>query len=918
MLRGHRRQLWFAFRCGDVGLMRSESTRLFPVNGSGRVCLKNPSTAVDNQRMAVRHLLRVRGRDTAFVVVGVIVWLAYLAVPLSVGRPLYGVIALAAAAAAVVGLLRQRPQPFRAWLFVCAGTVVALAVETWFGLQSTRGATVAPLIDDFGFAIVYLLMLVGVLGIIRERSQGRDVASWLDALSIAAGGIAVSWTVFWDRVVAARGDLVGQSAPLVNAVAGFALVVVTLRACLANRTAGSGLWLLLGGVSLHAAADTVARIPDFWNSRLTGSTWLLGYVLIGAAQVRPRRGDVKMRAAAPAVSAETRRILLVQAVATFLLLLAAPMQLVEGNVVGIVVWLTLGLTVLAFNRVRLMRLLSHVLAASGSDSQRRMAALLEHSHEVVGLVSADGNIEYISPAIEPASGRPVSAWLGRSVSELSSSFDGMLPAIGAALGTTPGDTAVWQGPLNSPLGTIDVEVTVSNHLQTPEVGGYIFTVRDRTGQVTLENELRHRANHDFLTELANRTQLAESLDASLREQVPVAVMLIDLDDFKSVNDTRGHDAGDELLVAVAHRLRHVMGAGGLIARLGGDEFAVVLQGSRAADANALAHDMLASVTQPFHLGVDRVTLSASIGIAQVGDTEATVSDLLRSADIAMYEAKRAGKARVVVFSDAMQAEIIEEATIREELVGATERGEVSLVYQPIVDLDTARLLGFEALVRWTHPKLGSVSPARFVPIAERSGAIVQLGAWVLGMACREAASWPDHLYVSVNVASNQLTEERLLDDVDSALTAATLHPARLMLELTESSLIHRLDQVDRNLGALRERGVKLAIDDFGTGYSSLSYLKRFDVDVVKIDRSFVSGIAGSADHAALTKTIVALADILSITAIAEGVETEAEREELLRLGCSYAQGYLFARPMPPSEIPVLLQAHLVDDTTPSA
>ena len=430
----------------------------------------------------------------------------------------------------------------------------------------------------------------------------------------------------------------------------------------------------------------------------------------------------------------------------------------------------------------------------------------------------------------------------------------------------------------------------------------LLLVDERTDQ------LRHQALHDALTGLPNRAlildRLGQMLAQSRRRPMPLAVLFIDLDDFKDVNDTLGHQAGDELLITVAGRLQVAIREGDTVGRLGGDEF-VVLTGASApdadtADAAMVAERILGVLARPVKLTASDVpvTVSASIGYAE--GYRDTPDELLQDADIALYEAKAKGKRCAIRFVPSMQDAVDHHRHLEVDLSTALEDDEFFLVYQPTFGLDSGDFTGVEALLRWRHPERGEVQPAEFLPALEASGLIVPVGAWVLHEACRQGAAWGQsgqRFAVSVNVSARQLDGDRLIDDVEDALALSGLAPARLILELTETALMHDAEATVARLQALKALGVRIAVDDFGTGYSSLAYLKQFPIDVLKIDRSFISGITDSAEAVALVHTLVQLGKVLGIETVAEGVETSGQVEVLRAERVDGGQGFHFARPM---------------------
>ncbi len=418
---------------------------------------------------------------------------------------------------------------------------------------------------------------------------------------------------------------------------------------------------------------------------------------------------------------------------------------------------------------------------------------------------------------------------------------------------------------------------------------------------------------DPLTGLANRTMLAEVLARRLRRPGPLSVLFIDLDDFKDVNDSRGHAAGDVLLRAVADRLRGCARGDDLVARLGGDEFAVVV-GADPATARGVGQRVLQVLADPVHVEGRQLYVGASVGVADTATTaERSAEVLLRNADLAMYLAKAGGKHRLVAFADGMDRAVRDKADLTADLGRALAEGQLAVHYQPTVPLDAdgprapgSEALGFEALLRWHHPERGLVPPAEFVPLAEDTGHIHAIGAWVLRTATRQAARWSQAsgrpVAVAVNLSPRQLGDDAVLAVVAGALAESGLPPTQLTLEVTEGVLVRDVDAAAARLAALRAMGVRIAIDDFGTGYAGLSYLRRLPVDTVKIDRSFVSGVAAGGDAVALVSSIVELARSLGLDVVAEGVEDEAQASVLRDLRCGRAQGFLYSRPLPPEAV----------------
>ncbi len=542
--------------------------------------------------------------------------------------------------------------------------------------------------------------------------------------------------------------------------------------------------------------------------------------------------------------------------------------------------------------------------------------MVKYSSDLLTLLGTDLRVVYQSPAVNEILGRPASEYLGLSLEDLVHGDDAPLAqaqlakVLTGGLGSTS-DFEIRMVHRDGQWRIMDVVIT--NLLDEPDVGAIVLNCRDVTGRHVLEQELNHQAFHDTLTGLANRAlfvdRLSHAMDKGERGANAVAVLFLDLDDFKAVNDSFGHPAGDDLLVEVAKRIHAATRPGDTVARFGGDEFAVLVEsGVMPEAAQVVAKRIIAALAPTFRILASDFSMKVSIGIAVAEGPHVTPDDLLRDADLAMYVAKRNGKGRFEMYRPKMHEDAVRlletEVGIRQGL----ESNEFEVFYQPIVSAQTGRLTAAEALVRWHHPTRGLLAPIEFIGVAEDTGLIVPLGRQVLFDAVSQAQAWrqsgvvDDDFYVSVNLSTHQLQETDLVNSVSRALEVSGLPPEGLVLEVTESALIEDLSVTLPRLLALRDLGVRLAIDDFGTGYSSLSYLAELPINFVKIDKSFIDRIASGTEGSAVVRGVIDLSRAMGFTCVAEGVEQEDQRHILEELGCDFIQGYLFGRPANKTDI----------------
>jgi diguanylate cyclase (GGDEF)-like protein/PAS domain S-box-containing protein len=826
-----------------------------------------------------------------------------------------------------------RPE-HRAW------QAVALAMSAWWIATLLWVVIDRPALlswSDPVQMLFYPLMLGGIRRFSAEASR-RSVARrfWLDsAIAVWSGAAGIWYFVIWPSI--SRGML-GPAAVLINAVYPIGDLLVLFAACVAlGRRAGRGSRQALAWVTAGLVARFIADLAYGWQAAagtygpgsLADACWLTSFWLMATGAVAYGRALSRPVASDRSDDDDSRWIRLLPyasvALVVALLLSSAPASL-DARALGVLIS-AVSVTALVLARQFLVTR-EHArlsLAMATRESEARFRALVQHSSDIFAVLDASGTVSYVSPSVERVFNHRAADLLGGSVFDLVHPDDlGRARESFRMIGSDPGDGVPVQVRLRRADGTWrQMEIVGTDLTAEPAVNGIVVTARDVTERAALQAQLAHQAFHDPLTGLANRALFQDRVEHALarraRASDRVAVLFLDLDDFKTVNDSMGHGAGDRLLSEVAERLLNATRGCDTVARLGGDEFAVLLENvATDTDAVAVADRIAQALHAPVSLHGSEMTIGASIGIARARAVDGA-GELLRNADVAMYKAKSRGRGGHEIFAPAMHAAILNrlelEADLRRAVADPT-CAEFALHYQPIVELEGGRVIGVEALVRWHHPRRGLVSPASFIPIAESCGLIIPLGAWVLRQACAQAAEWraacavdgeTAPFSVTVNLSGRQLQHPAIHDEVRAALDASGLEPSSLVLEITETVIMSDSEASLQTLGALKALGVRLAIDDFGTGYSSLSYLQKFPVDVIKIDKSFVDGAGRGGSDSALARTIVALGNMLGLGCVAEGIEEESQREHLRAIGCAYGQGFLFSRPLPADEVAALLR-----------
>jgi diguanylate cyclase (GGDEF)-like protein/PAS domain S-box-containing protein len=810
-------------------------------------------------------------------------------------------------------VLRQRKP--RRWTGIVVGTalaVVGAAARTAF---ATSGSVVALRAAD-GFRIAAYLVLIATFAVmLRQRNSDNARASVLDGAIVGCALFAACWPMLaypsaMSRVTETSGGLLGAARPFLAIVVCAFGVRLLLREDLASR-------LLFVGVVPLAAVDLLEG-AGLSQSTSTGRglleiMTLLAFSMIAIAACRlTADGDAEVVEIDPAN--RLRVLCILTSVA-----LCSAIPLVEDwssghHDVSTLVPGACAVAMFVLIAVRLWHLAAGARAAGLRHSQRRLGALVQGLNDAIFVVDRAGAISYASPRASEILGVDAGELVGRRFDESlgAEESDRVARQLRAAVALPLGTHEELVGVFVNGAGAVrDFEMNLANLLGDKDVAGLVITMRDVTAKRELARELEQRVFRDDLTKLANRSLFLDRLDQarlrSRRSGAGIAVMFVDLDDFKAVNDGLGHAAGDTLLCAVSGRLSECLRPSDTIARLGGDEFAVLLDGVEdIAEVMTVAHRLLEVLQLPVEIDELSVTVPASIGIA-MAELGHAHSNLMRDADIALYRAKEQGKNRIALFDTSMGWEAYSRLRLRTQLESAIDNDELRVLFQPIISLGSSEIVGVEALVRWEHPKLGLLSPSEFIPIAEESALINLLGQWVMEQACAHAAAWNNgdrSLYVSVNVSARQLREVGFAAEIQAALDASGLDPNLLMLELTESVLIDEV--AGQNLvDKVAPLGVGIAIDDFGTGYSSLAYLQRFPVNVVKIDRSFVSRL-NEEGMRAVVKSMAAISAVMGYTSIAEGVETLEEAEDLVGLDYGFAQGFLYSHPVGAEEIDALL------------
>jgi diguanylate cyclase (GGDEF)-like protein/PAS domain S-box-containing protein len=845
---------------------------------------------------------------------------AYIVLPAAQGKLIvWPAIGWSSVAAMAIGVRLHQPAARRAWYLLIAGVTTFIVGDNIYSFRNfaQHDAVPFPSYVDIAYLAMYPLLIAGLVLLVRRRTPGRDLASVLDACIITFGIGLLSWVLlivpyFRSQDMSALARLTSITYPLGDV----ALLAVAVRLVVGSGRRPPAFWLLAGSVVPLLIADGLygfMNLAGTWHEHNPVDVgWILFYAGWGLAALHPSMHQLSVRASgSPRVSA--RRLAIVGCAA----LIPPGVLFVQESLGAIVDGYAVAVTGAVLFVLVLIRTTGLARELADTHSEARFQALFDNASDAVIVIDAAGRVKYSTPSTERVLGQGLGGMLDQPIGGFLTEDDERELSV---LLSTPGVTTTVEWQIRAADGTLrDVEVIAADLRGDSRIDGLVLTMRDISERKILDTELRRQALHDTLTGLPNKSlfddRVAHALGRADRAQGEVAVLFLDLDNFKLVNDSLGHPAGDELLVAVAARLVSVLKSGDTVARFGGDEFVVLLEGNDVeTSAETVSERLQDALKAPFQIGGEEVPLHASIGIAVGRARSCTPSQLLRDADLAMYVAKRNGRGRSERFAPAMHEQAMQRLEVASELPAAIHDGQLVLFYQPIVDVTTGRILGAEALVRWNHPRRGLILPGEFIPIAESTGVVVPLGQWVLTEACRQTSEWrhagfvEESFYMSVNLSARHFRDRSVIDDVTRALDESHLPADALLIEVTESALVDDFDPGGFVLRELKALGIHLAIDDFGTGYSSLARLSDFPVDVVKIDKSFIDRLSDDADGETMVRAVVALTHSLGMRAVAEGVEDHEQALTLERLGCTMAQGYLFARPMPPDAMTQALQA----------
>jgi diguanylate cyclase (GGDEF)-like protein/PAS domain S-box-containing protein len=841
--------------------------------------------------------------------------------------PVYNLIGGASVVALVIGAREDSPRHRLPWYLLAVGQALFLTSDILaYNYERLFGDALAyPSIADPFHLAFYPFFVAGMLLLIRGREESADRAGLIDALIVTVALSALLWVYLISPY------LQEQTMPLLRRLTSIAYPVmdIVVLGIVARVAAGShrrepAFGFLLGGAVMLLLSDAVYGWKllhgGYSIAGVMAAGWAVFFTLLGTAALHPSMRQLSEPGPSQEVRLTRARLALLACAS-----LTVPLVIVVREALHepLDIYVLIGASALMFSLV-LTRMATIVhrheevtVREAAMRSESRLSSLIKNASDVVVIVDEDAVVQYMSPSVERMFGYVPDALLERSLIDLVHPEDvarvhGFIVAIAAQ---AAGQAATVEFHMRHAGDRhCDVEALGTNLLGDEQIAGIVLNMRDISERKSFQAELEHQAFHDTLTGLPNRALFRNRVEHALASQrrngLPVAVLFLDIDDFKNVNDGLGHAAGDEVLQELGRRLEDCMRPVDTAARLGGDEFAILIpEVDSEMHSVEIAQRLMSTLAASIPLHGRAVSISTSVGIAfsDQGMVSARDADeLLRNADTAMYMAKESGKSQYRLFEPAMHALALARLELKSDLQRALDAGEFTLRYQPIMDLARGDMAGMEALVRWEHPERGTVTPLEFVPLLEDTGLIVQVGHNVLREACMWAVRMQSEcpreppLSMAVNVSVSQLQRPEFIAEVGEVLAESGIVPSSLTLELTESVMMQDMELSLLRLTALRELGVKLAIDDFGTGYSSLNYVRQFPVDILKIDRSFLADRNPGVTE--LTAAIVQVARIFNLKAVAEGIESSGQLEQLQGISCDFGQGFHFAEPLSGEEV----------------
>jgi diguanylate cyclase (GGDEF)-like protein/PAS domain S-box-containing protein len=868
-----------------------------------------------------------------YLEVGLALSVIYFLVPIGLDHHMvFDVIGWSSIGAIIYGVRRNRPSNPLPWYLFALGEFGFVSGDMIRAYYETGLQVPAPFpgFADIGYVLGYPALVAGLFLLVRSR-KSKDRADMIDAMIIVTSAGVLFWVYLIEPQTHLEGvGTLGVGLSMFYPLMDLLLLAVAARLMFSPGGRPTSFYLLCGSLLALLGADIFYTLGLLEGTYETGALldwgYLASYLFWGAAALHPSMTGLSKPVPRRQLGISTQRLLLLAAAS-----LLAPCVRIFENLRGddLPPFSTVVPTVILFILVLvrmsgLVQMLSAALERHQEaerrrrQSEARFGSLVEHASDVVAVVDEDGEINFQSPSVGRVLGYGQGELLGRPLTDLIHEQD--RPATLAVLEEVVGrrgseqPTPVQFRCQHRDGSWLSLETTFTNLLEDPTVGGVVLNARDVTQQAALQAQLAHQAFHDPLTDLANRAlfrdRVEHALDRRSSPEHSIAVLFLDIDDFKTVNDSLGHSAGDQLLVELGERIQDCSRAGDTAARLGGDEFAVLLEDPK--DAERVSARISEALAAPFVINEKEVFVTVSVGISISELAQGGADDLLRNADAAMYVAKSHGKGRSTVFRPAMHQRALQRLDLEAELRRAIERDEFRLHYQPLVELDSGRISGFEALVRWTHPERGLLGPAEFISAAEDTGLIRPIGRFVIHEAARQARAWDakyrqQPLSMSINLSAQELSAKDLLGEIQRAIAESGLDPATFVFEMTERVLMSDTEATMAKLEEFKRLGVRLAVDDFGTGYSSLSYLRQFPIDSIKIAKPFLDEIPQGDQETALVRGIVDLGHNLDLQVVAEGVERREQWDALREMGCDLVQGFLLARPRGAERIEQLIE-----------